>query len=283
MNIDQLRTGLTDLSDLMDRRIDGVHTAATKAQSLIYESLLAEIQRFELVQGSFVQGQDFAARFALIDKRIKSIINKVYIPDVTKYLNEYKTIEQTTIGLHKSYNELVIDKEKLTPAKRAVYDQAEYYLTDALADAYVQPAKYLLMQQVATGASIKQAQSLLKNWNDGELTSGKLTSGRPTPRLQAYSLQIARDSMYQYNGVLNDIIGKEYGLTKFIYVGDIIADSRPFCRHLVGLKRKIDIKEVPKLLETYPEGTIPNTTMKNFPIYRGGFSCRHSMMWVKGN
>lgn len=281
MNLDQARKELSDLTTVMDNSVESVHNASLRAQQLIYEALAEQVLRFDISQGSFVYGQDFSQRFAIIDKRIKSIINREYIPNVKGYLREYKTIEDTAVNLHKSYNQLQIDKAKLEPAKRAVYDQAEYYLTEGLADAYIQPAKYLLMQQVASGATVKQAQSLLKNWNDGEITSGKLTSARPTPRLQAYSLQIARDSMFQYNGVIQDIIGKEYGLTKFIYVGDIIADSRPFCRHLVGLKRKIDIEEIPKLVETYPEGLIPNTTKNNFPVVRGGFSCRHSVMMVK--
>lgn len=282
MNIDEARGKLSDLTDTMDKSVEGVHNAAMKAQQLIYEALAEQVSRFEISQGNFVYGQDFSQRFAIIDKRIKSIINRVYIPDVKGYLRDYKTIEDTTVNLHKSYNELQIDKQLLTPAKRAVYDQAEYYLTEGLADAYIQPAKYLLMQQVASGASIKQAQSLLKQWNEGEITSGKLTSARPTPRLQAYSLQIARDSMFQYNGVIQDIIGKEYGLTKFIYVGGLVSDSRPFCRHLVGLKRKIDLDEIPPLVEKYPQGLIPNTTKKTFPIWRGGYNCRHTVMMVKG-
>lgn len=281
MNLDELRSELTDLTNNMDKAISGEQATALKAQSLVYDALAEEILKFDIQQGAFTLGQDLTQRFANIDRKIKSILNKIYIPEVKQYLSEYKTIEETNINLNKSYNELQVDKAKLTPAKRAVYDQAEYYLTEALADAYVQPAKYLLMQQVASGATIKQAQSILKNWNEGELTTGKLTSGRPTPRLQAYSLQIARDSMYQYNGTIQDIIGKEYGLTKGIYVGDIIKDSRPFCRHLVGLKRKIDIEEIPKFVEQFPEGLIPNTTKKTFPIWRGGFSCRHTWMWVK--
>lgn len=283
MNLDQARKELSDLTTVMDNSVESVHNASLRAQQLIYEALAEQVLRFDISQGSFVYGQDFSQRFAIIDKRIKSIINREYIPNVKGYLREYKTIEDTAVNLHKSYNQLQIDKAKLEPAKRAVYDQAEYYLTEGLADAYIQPAKYLLMQQVASGATVKQAQSLLKNWNDGEITSGKLTSARPTPRLQAYSLQIARDSMFQYNGVIQDIIGKEYGLKEWgIYVGGLLKDSRPACIYLVGLKRKINIKEIPKVLETYPDGIIPNTTMANFPIRRCGYNCTHQWMFVKG-
>lgn len=282
MNIEDLRSRLGDLSGTIDDSIEQLIKSATKAQDSIYDMLLQQVENFQIENGAFLKGQNYTQRLALIQRRITEILNETYTPSLKQYLGTYSTIEQTNISLQKSYNELVVDKELLTPARRSVYNQAEYYLSEALADAYVQPAKYLLMQQVTVGGSIQDAKRMLRNWNDGELSSGRLSSGRPTPRLQAYANQIATDTIHQYNGTINDIIRDEYKLTKFVYVGDIIKDSRPACRYMVGLRRKIDINEVPKILETYPEGVIPNTTRKNFFIYRGGYNCRHLAMAVKG-
>lgn len=212
---------------------------------------------------------------------IKEILGDVYRPSIKEYLSTYSTIEETTIALNKSYNQLVIEKSLLTPARRSIYNQAEYYLTEGLADAYIQPAKYLLMQQVSTGVTIKDAERVLRNWNDGELTSGKLASGRQTPNLQKYARQISVDSIHQYNGTIQQVIKDEFQLTKGVYVGDIIKDSRPFCKHMVGMKRKIEIDEIPDLIKRFPDGIIPGTTKKNFSVYRGGYGCRHLWMWVK--
>lgn len=99
--------------------------------------------------------------------------------------------------------------------------------------------------------------------------------------MQAYAGHIASDSLFQYNGTIQKIIADEYSLTKGLYIGDIIKDSRPACKYLVGLKRKIDITEIPDVLIKYPDGIIEGTTMKNFPVYRCGWRCRHTWMPVK--
>lgn len=266
----------------MDETVEDVRSSATKAQEEIYRFLADYINRFEISDGRFVVGQSVTARIAFIQRRMEEIIGEIYRPSITAYLGHYSTIDDITVALHRSYNELAIEKYKLTPARRTVYDQAEYYLTNALADAYIQPAKYLLMQMTTTGITLKDAQSALRNWNDGELVSGKLTSGRQLHRLQAYSTQIARDSIFNYNGTIQNIIAKEYELTSFVYVGGVISDSRSFCRHLVALNRKIKLEEVPPLVEKYPDGLFPDTTKKNFFQVRGGYNCLHIAMPVKG-
>lgn len=272
---------LKEQTIMMDSSISDFTATATITQEKIYGYLLAAINKFEINDGRFVANQDFGRRFGIIQKEIKSILAKDYMPSIKEYLNTYTSIDKSISGLHKSFNELEIDKNILTAARRTIYDQAEFYLTQSLNEAYVQPAKYLLMQGITNGITIKQGQDLLKNWNEGDLNAGKITSGRKYPRLQAYTGQIARDSMFQYNGVIQDKIGEQYGLTNFIYVGGLVADSRPLCKHLVGLRRKIALSEIPKLIEQYPEGVIPNTTMKNFPIYRGGWNCLHNCMMVR--
>lgn len=283
MSLDDLFEQLSELARNMDASIDGVDESATKTQALIYDLLRRRLDEFTYIDGKLDPTQPLAQKIMKIQREMEYIIGRYYSPRITEYLATFDNVDDVTISLHQSYNELVIKKSLLTSTRRTIYDQAEYYLIDGLADAYIQPAKYLLMQVVTNGISLKDARSLLKNWNDGELTAGsKLTSDRATPRLQAYSTQIARDSLYGYQGSIQQTIGKEYDLTKFLYVGGLVKDSRPFCKHLVSLKRKIDITEVPPLVEKYPAGLKPNTTKKNFVVNRGGYNCQHLVMMVRG-
>lgn len=283
MSLDDLFEKLSELARSMDASIDSVHGASERTQYLIYDLLRRRMDEFTYIDGNLDPTQPLAQKIMKIQREMEYIIGRTYTPRITEYLQSFNTVDDSAISLHQSYNELQIKKGLLTSARRTIYDQAEYYLVDGLADAYIQPAKYLLMQAVTNGVSLKDAKSLLKNWNEGELTAGsKLTSDRATPRLQAYSTQIARDSLYGYQGSIQQTIGKEYDLTKFLYVGGLVKDSRPFCKHLVSLKRKIDLTEVPQLVEKYPQGLKPNTTKKNFVVNRGGYNCQHVVMMVRG-
>lgn len=266
---------LKDLHITIDDAIGGVTNSAQAAQSLITKAVIASINTFELTDGRFVASQDYAAKFAALERKMNGIIGREYLPAVKDYLPTFKTIEETTVGLQRSFNQVRVDLDLISPARKAAYESTAFYLRDALKDAYVQPAKFVLAQQVTAGAGLQDTVKLLERW-DKEGLPKELNAGRQTPNLNQYATQLARDSMYKYQGVINERIAGEYGLTSFLYVGGVIESSRPLCRHLVGLKRKIKLDEMPKLIKQFPEGLYPDTSAKNFIAVCGGFSCRHS-------
>lgn len=281
MSVDELKRLLSEMAISMDNTVESVNAAATETQQKVFELLLRQVDLLEVTNGSFVANQSFAQRFARIEREIEAVIGKLYQPALKDYFATYTHVEDRTLELHKSYNDLEVARSNFTPARQAIYTQAEYYLLHGLADAYIQPAKFLLMQQVATGGTIIKARSILNNWNKGTLGTGELASDVHAPRLQAYATQIARDTIYTYNGTIQDVIKERFNLKRFVYVGGLVKDSRAFCQHLVGLNRKIEITEIPQLVIKYPKGLKPDTTMKNFYEVRGGFNCNHIAMPVK--
>lgn len=281
MTLDELKKRLSDIATSTDDTVEQINVSATATQKLIFEYLIEQVDKFEISAGDYVTGQNYAERIAIIERRMNELITKNYTPSVKDYLKHYNTIESQTIQLHADYNNLEVAKSLLNPTKQALLSQGSYYLVQGLADAYVQPAKFLMMQYVTKGSSVNDLRRALIRWDKGTMEAGELASDRHAPRLQAYATQIARDTVFTYQGAMQEVIKSEYGLTKFIYVGGLVSDSRPFCRHLVGLRRKIDLEEVPPLVEAFPEGLKPNTTKKNFLQYRGGYGCRHTVMVVK--
>lgn len=281
MTLEEARKILQSMTENMETSTDDVHKAAEKAQEAIYVMLKDKLTTFDIVNGRFVPNQPLFKRIQAIEREMYSILGEFYDPAIVDYLKSYDFVDETNKTLHAGYNDIKIVPDDIKNIRQTVYRQAEFYLTDAVAEAYVQPAKFLLMQTVTNGRTIKQAQSMLKNWNEGQLVTGKLASSVPAPRLQAYAVQVATDSLFQYSGTLQDNIAQKYDLKRFIYIGDIIRDSRPACRHFVSLRRKIDIDEVPPVLVKYPDGVIPGTTKENFYTYRCGFRCRHTAMPVR--
>lgn len=265
----------------MESGIDNFVLNAEKAQQAIYTILLSELSEFDTKDGKFIPNQPIARKIQAIERRIYEIIERLYNPGLASYLNVYDLVDNDITFLHKEVNAITVTGADLQAVRQSVYNQAETYLTSSLADAYVQPAKFLMMQTVTNGQTIKQAVSMLKNWNEGTLPAGKLSSGVHAPRLQSYAGNIARNSLFQHSGTIQDNIAAKYKLKKFLYVGGLVKDSRPACIYLVGLNRKIDINEVPEVLIKYPQGVIPGTTKENFYIYRCGHGCLHNAMPVR--
>lgn len=281
MSLQELKEKLKELSITMDDSISLVTDAAAEAQEAIFKAITTIINNFEITDGRFVVTQNYAARLIALEQKIKKILGDVYAPSISEYLNTFTTIEDANIALQKGYNQIEVETGLLSPAKKGLMNQAAYYLDKGLADAYIQPAKFLIMQQVTTGISLRDSLKILSKWNEGEY---KAPTGRQTPNLQKYAVQVARDSLFQWQGTIQDTIGKRYDLTDFIYVGDIIEDSRPLCRHLVEMQKKqktISLDEIPALVKQFPQGTIPGTNKENFPVYRGGRNCRHTVMMVR--
>lgn len=273
----ELEDKLNELHDEMDAAVEYLNGKATAAQQKVFRAITDMINRFETEDGRFVITQDWEARIIALQRQMESILGKVFIPSVKEYLTTYATVEKTNIALQKSFNDLEVEKELLSPLKQSIYKEAEYYLTAGLADAYVSPAKYLLMQHVTTGIGVRDSLKIFEKWNKGEGSNGIVK----VPRLQSYATQLARDSLYQYHGAINDTISQNYGLTYFVYTGNVIEDSRPLCVHLVGLDRRISLDELPPILKKYPQGQYPGTNQENFLRYRGGYNCRHGAFAVR--
>lgn len=279
----QLKNELIELINFIDKSLTKLEQSLVSVQDEMTIMLQEQAVKFEITGGKYVRKQKIAARINTIEKKLNEILtSEKYTKSIVEYLDTFKTIEERNVAMQKTFNQVKVDTEQLSPARKFVLEQTEYYLQGAgLNENYVQPAKYLMMQQVTSGASIEDSKKMIDLWGKGKLSDGDSTMGRETPSLNQYGTQMARDTSYQYNGVVNKIIRDVYKLDGFIYVGNKVKHSRPLCVHLVDENREIMFSELPELLIKYPEGVIPGTTQDNFIVYRGGYGCRHLAMAVR--
>jgi len=124
---------------------------------------------------------------------------------------------------------------------------------------------------------------------------------------QRYVQGVAKDSLTQYKGAINDEVRVAYDLNNLLYIGNTIETSRPICAHLRDdLKGKITEKQLRDALDFYCPKGVPsekiitwttvsgekhkgkagsgmyeNTYYDNFAQFRGGHRCRHEAIWVK--
>lgn len=270
------------IARFMDETIELVTKATISIQKSIYEYLKEEILRFEINDDRFVAGQDLRKRIIYIEDRIEERINKSpYSNTINEFLGGFQSIEDRNIAFQKDYNDLTVALKSVSPARKLIAEQAEYAIRQGVKTAYIQPIKYLVMQQVTSGVSITEAKELLKKWDNGELSNGKFTNNTPAPNLQRYSTQIARDSTYGVHRTFQSIVKEKYGLGNFIYAGPIVAESRPLCRHLIAKGKPISFSEIDSLIAQFPEGLIAGTNASNFTQYCGGYNCQHQAFAVR--
>ena len=87
--------------------------------------------------------------------------------------------------------------------------------------------------------------------------------------LRRYATQMAQDSLMQFDASINTAIGIQSGATKWKYYGNVIRDSRPFCRKHAG---QVFTEE--EIQETWA-GSWKGKASGDPLIVRGGYNCRH--------
>lgn len=276
-SFNEIEAAVTELAKYIDDTVEGMESATMAMQERITILLLEQVMRLETSEGILVRSQDFRGRLAQITNILeKQFASKVYKNSVKDFLTNFDTIQDRTISLHTRFSDLQIQLQDLTPAKQIIYNRAvEGFSSGAIAEAYIEPVKQLLASQVLTGASITKTVKAIEDWGKGDMSSGRLNNGTPAPNLQRYATQIARDTAYSVNRVTNGIIAEKFNLTKFIYAGSLVRDSREICKHLVALNRKISIDELPPLIALYPRGLYAGTNRNNFIQFAGGYNCFH--------
>jgi|GEM_PF-2898753 len=269
-----IENSVTDFSEYIDVLQDD-------AYSIVRDALLS----FELNNGRIVAPKDLSKRLLSAQRELESVFGtKKYKIRTLEFLTDLGDIQDKTIDLHKNYNDLKGELNSLSEAKKIIYSQAQNaFSSGAIAESYIEPVKNLLARQALGRVSQKKALNLLQEWNKGETASGRLNVGNKAPNLQKYGTVIARDTAFSMQRTTNDIVAKEIGLTSFIYVGGLVKDSRDLCKHLVNLRRKITLDEMPKLITMYPEGLYPNTTKENFMQVCGGYGCMHTALGVRSD
>jgi len=272
----EITSALRAIIELIDDSVSDLVKQMKITQSDITELMLLKLLEFDVAKGSLVRNQASTRLLNQLEKEInQQFETPKYKKSISGYLESIYDIEQKNIDFQSDFNDLEVAVSRLSPARKLVYDQTQHYLKGAgLNQNYIQPAKFLMMQNVAQGSSLKNAKRLIQKWDQGKISPSE-TFGRNTPNLQRYANQLTYDTNYQYNGTINKIIADEYNLTHFIYVGGLIQDSRPLCIHLVERDEPIPFDEIDALIKEYPKGTIAGTNKDNFIIYRGGYNCQH--------
>lgn len=90
--------------------------------------------------------------------------------------------------------------------------------------------------------------------------------------LRRYATTYATDSLNQFSASLTIATANEQGIDRFEYYGDIIRDSREFCKKHVG--KEYTREEIDRIWAGSWAGKSPGDPF----LVRGGYNCRHQWL-----
>lgn len=277
-----------------------------KVQKVILKKVLVVLRKLSQSGGKLKQDQLNNSFLLSLKRQILDIFRKsAFIPLVDDFVKNFDRSEKFNSDIYT----LLLDEKKLniklSVHKRLFIDEVTGSLTrnTVLTKQFINPIRRTLVRAIQFGLTVSETKKLLEAFIVGQ--DGKLGE------MRRYTNQVARDAVNRFDGLQQDLVRDAYDLNGFHYLGVIVDNSRPFCRHLLNApdpvilpKRKKDkevriqenwfkefalgdgkykVEDIPKIIESGrgTPGFNEEITPETFATYRGGYSCLHQVIYTK--
>jgi len=241
------------------RLLEAIRTLRNNISEMMNQLTTTDGGRLEGVKVNLKQAQN-------VHKKLVGQFEKDYNTKVNRLIGDFSAIESTIKRRYKYLDESIefanIDDKMLNALKENTYTRYIAFGEDARNQ--IAEAMY---KAVAGGAKF----SFLLNTITGILTGHEDIKGRP---MTMYAQGFAHDAIMNYHNQVNIAKGEEIGLNDFLYYGDLIATSRPFCITRVG---KVYTKRQILAWDSLSWKGKSSSAWTD----RGGYNCRHHWRPVK--
>ena len=258
--------------NIYDNADDKLFTGLGKTETAVLRAVMGLINKAPTDGGRLVLNESTTMLLNSLNKEVRRIMRKsTYDDKVTAYLREFDKIDKLNRQLQGEVNKIKLTKVNLNPIKTQAVDNLSLQLVaPASIDVnLVNPIKNIMFQTITTGMTLEDARNTLNQFITGD--------EKRLGHIQRYVSQIARDSISQYDGLVNSVIAREYELDSYRYVGSLIEDSRAQCVRWVNdeVLPIITLDSEIRWAFNNGSGMIPGTNVENFATFRGGYNCRH--------
>lgn len=259
-----MKNELNKFLDGINNEIEIIADIANDIQNDFYEWLVGNYAIID---------EDNIDDFILVmRRRLKSIAAQYGFQDnVIAFVAVVEAVRPKIIELLNKYNKLSIPSDKWLQYGDFLKTLVSDTLTASINTIGSTLSTSIMRCAIQDNGGVKIARTITK-WHNGTQNTFQ---GLKTPNLAQYVEDNAANGIMLAAGAYTNLAAKEFNMDGFMYVGDIIKDSRTLCKHLVGLDRNVRFTELPLMLENMPDGLYPNTTKDNFMETRGGYNCRH--------
>lgn len=265
-----IQSFVNETDTIIDEALEKALKKSSTLQRIVTDEVLALLSEMDTAGGSLQKTVFNQKTFAELKNRIQKGINKAgFNENINNYFRSFNDIQKLQSTFQTDFNKVDFSKVQLSKvnewARKTVIDRMK---GAGLDKNFIKPVRTALNKSITAGASIKETRDILV---------------RETKVLPRYISQVARDSISQYNGLINETVLQTFDFDGLAYVGGLVEASRPQCRRWVKIG-EIAVKDLQKEInwaETNGQGMIPGTTPKTFFALRGGTNCKHSAVPIR--
>lgn len=250
------------------KHVKMIEKSLTKLQDNIIDNLAKLVTdktgRVEGLKTNLKQAQG-------IHRNIENLFANDFSNDMKKVINDFDSVEQIiekSFGyLDESVKFTGIDRTTMEVLKNGYWQN---YLT--LGDMKKNQIIQAVYDHVIANSSFSELVSMVR----GAVIGERSVTGTP---LAAYARTYANDFIMNFHNEVNLTKAQTAGLKYFLYIGNIIADSRPFCKTRAG--NYYTANQINSWTYRWKGKSGPAMT------HRGGYNCRHHWQpirkeWMEG-
>lgn len=261
--------------------IRAVRPALKKAYKKTFNSLPTKMVLRDVKQGKKVErkkvsvidssNKDFDEFLLGLDDAFLSALDDIgYSEKANQYLTNFDLVEEGNLAIHEAINGKSIQPKTIAGVRRFYKVQTLSYLsgTNLANEALIKVRKTLTLAALNEASYVETVDNL------ADIIAGSPDTQGEFSRI---STLMARDSIYQYNGLLNEEASRQFGYNAYQYIGSTVDDTRAQCERWVDAEYILFDELQAEIDWAFDNGTgmNPSTNIDNFAVYRGGYNCRH--------
>lgn len=245
----------------------------------IWDAVQKLLMQFKSENGFFVPDDKSKELIGLINKEIRKILREAHIKDeVSNFIDDFDQLDKNIKSIQENLNGIEVKQSIFSAQRQFTIDATVRSLVESNINLkFVDPVKKILYNRVSFGSSVVDAEKQLRQIVLGNKEHFGV--------LQRWIGQIARDSINEYQGTINQQIKVQYELTNVRYIGPLVEDSRAQCvrwiNQLNGIISDDQLQSEIDWAYRNGSGMKPDTTPQNFCQNRGGWNCIHEAIPVR--
>lgn len=257
---------INDLEEIAFNSFEGIAPALTR-------NILALLDRLDVSGGRLTPGQSLRLLSRLEEIFRQQFRKADYNRGVARFLSRIDEVREANVRFHERENRIQIAESLLSQAEEQMVNLTRSYLEQGWVDRrLILPMRRIISRAVGKGIELNE----LKREIESRLT------GDPTlthNQLASYAQLVARDTVGQYNGLIQQKVATAHSLDAFRYSGTLVESSRSQCRKWLNTEviRITELNDEIAWAKRNGSGMVDATTADNFAIYRGGYNCRHQV------